>query len=178
MSSLGLGIFNDAVPLLFTAKNIFLTTTVRELLFGGVFVNCSFPPDSFPAGAVCQGLRQRAPATYRRDGLNFFFSMFGHVSGMDVSSELAGRRTWTSTRCCAAHVLQLNGTSHERVRVRRGQDDAKAVGVITAVAGNATLGAWRQGTPCNLINGTDGTIFAPFQRDTTVLPIYTSGSCR
>ncbi|XP_034249405.1 sensory neuron membrane protein 2-like [Thrips palmi] len=150
VSAMGLGIFNDAVPLLFTAKNIFLTTTVGELLFSGVFINCSFPEDSFPAGAVCQGLRQRAPATYRRDGLNFYFSMFGH----------------------------LNGTSHERIRVHRGQDDARAVGVITAVAGNATLATWRQGTPCNLINGTDGTLFGPFQRGATVLPIYTSASCR
>lgn len=81
VSSIGLGIFNDAVPLLFRGTDtIFLKTTVGELLFSGVFVNCSFPANSFPAGAVCQGLRARAPPTYRRAGTDFYFSMFGHVS--------------------------------------------------------------------------------------------------
>lgn len=86
---MGLGIFNDAVPLLFKDKNVFLTTTVGELLFRGVFINCSFPEDSFPAGAVCQGMRQRAPATYRRAGTDFYFSMFAQV--MRVESSRASR---------------------------------------------------------------------------------------
>lgn len=76
---MGLNIFNDAVPLLFEAKNIFLTTTVRELLFSGVYINCSYPEDSFPAGTICQGLKLRAPRTYRREGTDFYFSMFNHV---------------------------------------------------------------------------------------------------
>ncbi|KAK3926937.1 Sensory neuron membrane protein 2, partial [Frankliniella fusca] len=151
VSSMGLSIFNDAVPLLFQkSKNIFLKTTVRELLFDGVFINCSYPADSFPAGAVCSGLRARAPASYRRVGEDFYFSMFG----------------------------SLNGTSTERVRVSRGEVDPGSVGRITAVRGNATLSNWRPGSPCNLINGTDGTVFPPFLQNTTVLPIYTAASCR
>ena len=79
---MGLSIFNDAVPLLFRDKSVFLTTTVRELLFAGVYINCSYPEDSFPAGAVCQGLRMRAPRTYRRAGADFYFSMFNHVRAL------------------------------------------------------------------------------------------------
>ncbi|KAE8737287.1 hypothetical protein FOCC_FOCC017252, partial [Frankliniella occidentalis] len=151
VSSIGLGIFNDAVSLLFQkTKSIFLTTSVGELLFDGVFVNCSYPANSFPAGAVCEGLRARAPASYRREGSDFYFSMFGH----------------------------LNGTSNERMRVSRGEVDPRSVGKITAVRGNATLSNWRPGSPCNLVNGTDGTVFGPFLHDVTVLPIYTAASCR
>lgn len=60
----------------------------------------------------------------------------------------------------------------------RGRRDAAAVGRIVAVRGNATLATWRRGSACNLVNGTDGTVFPPFLRGTAALPIYTSASCR
>lgn len=86
-------IFNEAIPHIFpSAPTAFITARVREVLFDGVLVNCSHPFTDYPAGPVCQGMRSRAPVTFRRDGKNYYFSLFNHVS------DSAWRLTRTSGR--------------------------------------------------------------------------------
>ncbi|XP_052129923.1 uncharacterized protein LOC113214314, partial [Frankliniella occidentalis] len=147
-----LTMFNDALPNIFpTASSAFITAKVREVLFEGVLVNCSYPFTHFPVGPICAGMRSRAPVTFRKDGKNFYFSMFNHLNGTD--------------------------TKH-RVRVYRGQKNPSALGRIMRFGNNSLHTAWRENTHCNMINGTDTTIFHPFIRPPEKLPVFVSGSCR
>ncbi|KAE8739784.1 hypothetical protein FOCC_FOCC014709 [Frankliniella occidentalis] len=130
-----LTMFNDALPNIFpTASSAFITAKVREVLFEGVLVNCSYPFTHFPVGPICAGMRSRAP---------------------------------------------LNGTdTKHRVRVYRGQKNPSALGRIMRFGNNSLHTAWRENTHCNMINGTDTTIFHPFIRPPEKLPVFVSGSCR
>ncbi|KAK3908954.1 Sensory neuron membrane protein 2 [Frankliniella fusca] len=149
---MALPLFNDALPYIFpNASTAFITAKVREVLFEGVLVNCSYPFTHFPVGPVCSGMRTRAPVTFRKDGKNYYFSMFNHLNGTD--------------------------TAH-RVRVNRGQRNPAALGRIVRFGNSSLHTAWRQNTHCNMINGTDTTIFHPFIRPPEKLPVFVSGSCR
>ncbi|XP_034231469.1 sensory neuron membrane protein 2-like [Thrips palmi] len=145
-------IFNEAIPHIFpSAPTAFITARVREVLFDGVLVNCSHPFTFYPAGPVCQGMRTRAPVTFRREGQNYYFSLFNHLNGTDRKN---------------------------RVRVSRGLRDPMSLGNIRRFGNSSLHSAWRPGTHCNMINGTDTTIFHPFIKPPGKMPVFVSGSCR
>ncbi|XP_054259205.1 sensory neuron membrane protein 1-like [Macrosteles quadrilineatus] len=61
--------------------------------------------------------------------------------------------------------------------VRRGAEEATDVGRLVAVNGRPTLNYWRG--DCNILNGTDGSIFPPFRRpDNRSLVAYSGEVCR
>jgi len=84
MMPMALAVFNEALPFLTQnkTKGAFITARVRDILFDGLVVNCSYPETMFPIGPVCAGLKSKAPVTFRRtsDSPNFYFSMLSHVS--------------------------------------------------------------------------------------------------
>lgn len=72
----------------------------------------------------------------------------------------------------------MNGTiSKQRFRVRRGMENNKDVGLVVNFEGEPTQSKWGEGR-CNEINGTDGTIFAPFLTQKTVIRAFSASLCR
>jgi len=74
--------------------------------------------------------------------------------------------------------FQLNGTSKDRVRIMRGQKDYTLLGKIVSFRNSSTIDMWRPNSTCNMVNGTDTTIFRPFVTRQMELPIFQAASCR
>nr|CAD7201107.1 unnamed protein product [Timema douglasi] len=129
---------NPMVAEIFNAPDyIFLTGTAREILFDGVtVVNCT-EPLSPTAEMLCDQLAGIMPETVRNTEPGIFkFSFYHH----------------------------RNGTIKGRYRVDRGISDPRNLGRIVEYEGRKNVTAWGQ-EQCNMINGTDASIFPPFQTD-------------
>lgn len=59
-------------------KNVFITGSVKDILFDGVILNCT--SKEMTVSMVCNNLEKKAPETIRREGKNYKFSFFHHVS--------------------------------------------------------------------------------------------------
>lgn len=71
-----LGLLSKALKVIFrNPENVFVTATVREILFDGLFINCSVT--DFGAKAVCTQLKSQAKDLERVGEDGFLFSFFG-----------------------------------------------------------------------------------------------------
>ncbi|EFA02895.2 Sensory neuron membrane protein 1-like Protein [Tribolium castaneum] len=73
-------IVNDALPFLYPGiKNIFVTNTVRNILFDGVTMSCG----SDEVAMICDGLKKRRPPSIRPADNNkdYLVAMFHHMNG-------------------------------------------------------------------------------------------------
>ena len=61
--------------------------------------------------------------------------------------------------------------------VKNGVDDSSQVGEIVSHNDEQLLNLW-SGEPCNMINGTDGTFFAPFLERKKTVHLYSPLMCR
>nr|CAD7431429.1 unnamed protein product [Timema monikensis] len=132
---------NPIVAEIFNAPSyIFLTGTAREILFDGVtVVNCTGPL-SPTAEMLCDQLMGILPETVRITEPGIFkFSFYHH----------------------------RNGTIKGRYRVDRGISDPRNLGKIVEYEGRKNVTAWGQ-EQCNMINGTDSSIFPPFITDSQI----------
>ncbi|CAB0018083.1 unnamed protein product, partial [Nesidiocoris tenuis] len=83
--------------------------------------------------------------------------------------------TWILTR---GKPWKYQGVHHDVITERTGADDPYSIGVITHWAGAERTGAWGN-TSCDLIEGSDGTIFpAGAVREGKPLYIYSHDMCR
>lgn len=74
-----LGLLSKALNVIFRKpENVFVTATVREILFDGLFINCSV--SDFGAKAVCTQLKSQAKDLERVGEDGFLFSFFGMVN--------------------------------------------------------------------------------------------------
>ncbi|BES90027.1 CD36 family [Nesidiocoris tenuis] len=75
-------------------------------------------------------------------------------------------------------IAKRKGVHHDVITERTGADDPYSIGVITHWAGAERTGAWGN-TSCDLIEGSDGTIFpAGAVREGKPLYIYSHDMCR
>lgn len=76
-----LDIINAGIPGAFSADSVFVTASVRQLLFDGVRVSCR-SPQTLGWLLLCAGLDLRVASlpTFRPDQGDFLFSYFHHVS--------------------------------------------------------------------------------------------------
>nr|CAD7452076.1 unnamed protein product [Timema tahoe] len=136
-----LKMMNPMVAEIFNSPDyIFLTGTARELLFDGVtVVNCT-EPLSPTAEMLCDQLGGVLPETVRMTEPGIFkFSFYHH----------------------------RNGTVKGRYRIDRGISDPRNLGRIVEYEGRKNVTAWSQ-PQCNMINGTDASIFPPFLTDSQI----------
>ncbi|XP_037929819.1 scavenger receptor class B member 1-like [Teleopsis dalmanni] len=70
-----------------------------------------------------------------------------------------------------------NGTSMDRVTIFNGVEDITQYGIIDKYNGHEQLHHWLS-DECNLLNGTDGSIFPPHIETDRVLHIYDKDLCR
>lgn len=70
--------------------------------------------------------------------------------------------------------------SHDgRYLVQDGARDVQELARIVEWEGSSTLGLWRDSnSKCNMINGTDSTIYSPFVNKAKNIDIFNSDICR
>lgn len=75
-------------------------------------------------------------------------------------------------------LLQKNKTSEDVFRIYTGEDDFDQIGIIESLNDNTEMPHWKT-DKCNLVEGTDGSQFAPslIQKDKTVT-VYVKDICR
>nr|APZ81422.1 sensory neuron membrane protein 2a [Adelphocoris lineolatus] len=147
---MGLGFLNNAIPFLFpNITDIFVTTTVKDLLFDGILLRCNYT--SGPAMPICNGLKGRAPPTIWREEetKNYRFAMFRHK----------------------------NKTSEGPYKVKTGKGDVTEVGQIVEYQHRQTLKNWDKNSSCTIIKGTDTTIFGPLKNPHDDLYIFVPDVC-
>nr|CAD7452073.1 unnamed protein product [Timema tahoe] len=129
--------------------NIFLKGTVRELLFDGMkVINCTGPLSS-SSEFVCSNIEGAMSETMRMDEEDIYtFSFQRH----------------------------RNDTIKETFRIDRGLSDPQNLGRIVEYEGRKDLKVWSQNT-CNMINGTDASIFPPSLTDSDIY-IFSPACCR
>lgn len=109
-----------------------LTTKVMDLLFRGVPIDCS--SQSFESQAICSAFAlDQAPGVKPLNETHYKFSVFG----------------------------SKNATPSAKLTVLRGGKDARDIGKVLLYNDEAELDTW-DSDECNVIKGTDSTIFPPF----------------
>ncbi|CAG9562912.1 unnamed protein product [Danaus chrysippus] len=130
-----LGLVNSALGSFFpNLTDPFLRVRVRDLLFDGIYLNCV--GDNAALSLVCGKIKLDKPPAMRpsEDGNGFYFSMFGH----------------------------LNRTESGPYDMVRGTENINELGHIVAYDGKTVMKQW--GDPyCGKLNGSDSSIFPPFQ---------------
>ncbi|XP_072941914.1 sensory neuron membrane protein 2-like [Epargyreus clarus] len=124
----------------------FMRVKVKNLLFDGVFLNCSEEATDDGLGLICGKVKLDKRPTMRpaEDAPGFYFSMFSH----------------------------LNRTPSGPYEMIRGREDIRELGHIVSYKEKRTLTAW--GDPyCGMINGTDSSIFPPIDESNVPQRIYT-----
>nr|CAD7431432.1 unnamed protein product [Timema monikensis] len=128
--------------------NIFLKGTVGELLFKGIPVIDCTGSLSPNSEFMCGNLEGAMSETMiMKEGI-FTFSFQRH----------------------------RNGTGTETFRIDRGLSDPQNLGRIVEYEGREDLDVWSQDT-CNMINGTDASIFPPSLTDSNIY-IFSTFCCR
>ncbi|XP_059468597.1 sensory neuron membrane protein 2-like [Neocloeon triangulifer] len=133
-------------------ETVFTTVKVRDLLFDGVLVRCDDSSSDLSWAAVCFGLStQELPPALRYDpeSGNYFYSFFNHK----------------------------NGKTDGHFKVSTGKSDILKIGEILEWENSAVLPYW-SGPECNVIRGSDATIFPPFKTRDTKVYVFTTDLCR
>ncbi|XP_032512160.2 sensory neuron membrane protein 2-like [Danaus plexippus] len=140
-----LGLVNVALGSFFpNLTDPFLRVKVRDLLFDGIYLNCV--GDNSALSLVCGKIKLDKPPAMRpsEDGNGFYFSMFGH----------------------------MNRTESGPYDMVRGTENINELGHIVAYDGKTVMNQW--GDPyCGKLNGSDSSIFPPFQDGVVPNRIYT-----
>ncbi|XP_012267137.2 sensory neuron membrane protein 2-like [Athalia rosae] len=143
-------VLNTVIRYLFNEPtSIFLTTTPRDFLFDGIYINCN--DTRYLQKRVCDEIGANAPPTLPRleDG-RFRFSLLGHKN-----------------------------TSHDgRYSLNSGIHDARALGEIVTWENSDTLSTWLENSTCNNIIGTDGSVFPPYRTEESVINVFSTDICR
>ncbi|VVC86960.1 unnamed protein product [Leptidea sinapis] len=146
------GLLNSAMgPFFSSEQDPFLKVRVNQLLFDGVYLNCS--RNSSALALICGKLKADKPPTMRlaEDRSGFYFSMFAHMNNTDIGP------------------FEMN----------RGVEDVRQLGHITSFQDMTVMNQW--GDPyCGMINGSDATIFPPIDEKNVPnrLYIYEPEICR
>ncbi|PNF15089.1 hypothetical protein B7P43_G15994, partial [Cryptotermes secundus] len=132
-------------------NNIFQTATVKKLLWDGLtVVNCTAKAMSDTASMACEMLKPRLPVTIAEYEPGIFkLAFFRHK----------------------------NNSNDGQFRVNSGIEDYRKLGRIIAWKGQSNLTNW-DGEFCNRIDGTDSTIFPPFQSSHDKVVIFLTDLCR
>ncbi|KAJ4443736.1 hypothetical protein ANN_05514, partial [Periplaneta americana] len=146
-----LDMMGPIVQELFTPSDtIFLTGTVREVLWDGLeVINCNGGKSSM-AETVCGMVKPNLPVMVSE-----------HEPGVFK----------------AALFRHKNNTNDGRYRISRGLTNNRNLGEIEDWNGDTELSVWA-GAECNMINGTDSTIFPPFWTPNDKLYIFVADVCR
>ncbi|XP_075211459.1 sensory neuron membrane protein 2-like isoform X2 [Lycorma delicatula] len=148
----GLIYVNHAIPYLFPNQfyhTIFVRATVQELLFTGIFINCSHTTG--PGKLVCDGMKGKTPITIRQitNTSNYVFSYFFHKNNSLVGP----------------------------FRISRGRNNLTQLGQIKMYEEKVQLDIWPENSTCNIIHGTDSTVFPPFIKKTDSIYIFVPDVC-
>lgn len=141
---------NDAIPFLFPTQNtIFVTATVQEILFDGILINCTH--DKGPGKMVCDGMTGRIPKTIRQvpNSQNYLFSYFHHKNDSLIGP----------------------------FRIMRGRRNITRLGQIKMYEEKKQLDVWPDNSTCNVIRGTDSTIFPPSLTKSDTIYIFVPDVC-
>lgn len=140
---------NRGIPHLYNhQKTVFVTAKAKEILFEGIYLNCT--SKDFAAVALCTGIRMNAKGLHKINDNLFKFSFFG----------------------------VKNGTADEaRLTVKRGKENIKDLGRVVALNGKPEMKVW-DAPECNQIVGTDTTIFPPFTQSSEDLISFSPDVCR
>ncbi|XP_031619154.1 sensory neuron membrane protein 1-like [Contarinia nasturtii] len=146
----------ELLPFIMTAVNgmlrkptdIFFTGRLWDLLYDGIEIDCS--SDAFEITAVCSEFDSGDYKEIRRiNDTTFKFAFFGFT----------------------------NGTSIGRFKALRGKKNIRDIGRVLEFNGESEMDAWFE-DECNRVDGTDGTIFAPFYEKEEGFSIYVPQMCR
>lgn len=146
-----LDMMGPIVQELFTPSDtVFLTGTVREVLWDGLeVINCNGGKSSM-AETVCGMVKPNLPVMVSEHEPGVFkVALFRHK----------------------------NNTNDGRYRISRGLSNNRNLGEIEDWNGETELSVWA-GAECNMINGTDSTIFPPFWTPNDKLYIFVTDVCR
>ncbi|KAG8231724.1 hypothetical protein J437_LFUL013188 [Ladona fulva] len=136
-------------------SSIFLTETVKKVLFDGMTINCK----GLAPSMACRKIRERHPAAMREDGNgNLLFALFAYKNDSydgyyEVKLGWRGDGPYPSV------------------------DAAKTIGKIVSWENSTKLKTW-SGDRCNEIVGTDAAIFPPFLTKDSRIDIFSTDLCR
>ncbi|KAI5726570.1 hypothetical protein M8J76_004961 [Diaphorina citri] len=137
-------------PIFNGQKSLYLKTTPNQILFEGIYLNCT--SKKVAPKAICAVLQAKgAEMGVQKAGDNIYkVSIFGH----------------------------RNATANKnRLEVLRGKKNFRDVGKVTKFNGKDKLSMWA-GDECNTLQGTDSTIFPPFQKREDDLVFFVADLCR
>ncbi|XP_032687350.1 sensory neuron membrane protein 1-like [Odontomachus brunneus] len=130
-------------------ESIFIKTTVKELFFHGVYVDCRNITD-FAGSAICT-LLQEKDEMFIKEGDSIY--KYGYLA-------------------------KRNGTYlPDRIKVLRGIKNYEDVGRVLSLGNGTKMNFW-SGSPCNDFRGTDGTIFPPFLSNDKLVWAHFPDICR
>ncbi|CAL8095368.1 unnamed protein product [Orchesella dallaii] len=98
-----------------------------------------------------------------------------HVPMIESISELMGRELLPNSTF--AFFIERNGPSPDNFEVDSGVLDSKGFGDIKSWKGKHELDVWG-GPTCNMINGSDSTIYAPFITKQKIIRVFEAEICR
>ncbi|ODN00734.1 Scavenger receptor class B member 1 [Orchesella cincta] len=116
---------------------------------------------------------EEQPFVYSKAGTILFKG--SHVPMIESISELMGRELLPNNTF--AFFIERNGTSPDNFEVDSGMVDSTGFGDIKSWKGKHEMDVW-SGPTCNMINGTDTTIYAPFITKQKVIRIFEAEICR
>ncbi|KAF2901382.1 hypothetical protein ILUMI_04802 [Ignelater luminosus] len=138
---------NDAVPYLYKGiKDVFLRTSIKDILFDGILITCHDPEIAF----MCGAMKTMLPPImdFVNNGTDVKFSLFGY----------------------------LNKTISGPFKIGRGIKNTTK-GELMAYKGKDKMEVWA-GPTCNMINGSDSALFAPFKEPPEKLYAFSHDVCR
>ncbi|XP_011297307.1 sensory neuron membrane protein 2 [Fopius arisanus] len=138
------------IPQLFdNPKNLFLTTTPKDFLFDGIFLNCQ--SNNVLLRIFCKSIEKLAPRTMvRQEDGNIKFSFLSYK----------------------------NNTDEGRFVVNSGRIEPERVGQLSSWNGYNLTNIWLTNSSCNRIFGTDATIYPPFDSTDSILDTFSIDLCR
>ncbi|XP_001986282.2 sensory neuron membrane protein 1 [Drosophila grimshawi] len=139
------------LDLILKPESAFITAKFSDLFYNGIEVNCA--QEHAAALAICQQFQMGAvPGAIPLNATHYSFSLMG-----------AG-----------------NHTNAGRFKVSRSRAKKSSVGRVLSFNDAEQLQVWQETNngSCNILRGTDGTIFAPYMRPQHGLWSYSAQLCR
>ncbi|XP_017864610.1 PREDICTED: sensory neuron membrane protein 1 [Drosophila arizonae] len=160
------------LDLIFQPQSAFITAKFKDLFYAGIDVNCG--SDHAAVQAICQQFQAGAvPGAVALNATHYKFSLMG---GASISKRV---KSFPINRIL--FPLQGNHTKAGRFKVLRSSGSKQlTVGQVLAYNEAEQLQVWQEtnGSSCNRLRGTDGTIFAPLMQPQHGLWSYSAQLCR